>query len=151
MLTALAACTLVLPLAAGAKDSPHGLKETFVSPGLLDKAAKEPGQKLHVIVQSSAGTSDAVNKIVGLGAGIRKRLDLIGAVAIDITAGKLASLSKQPGLTGASGFDPGGTEARERRSARLHPALGHVVRRPGRGGRGCSAQCSASGLEHPTR
>ncbi len=98
MLTALAACTLVLPLAAGAKDSPRKLGETFVSPGLLDKAAKEPGQKLHVIVQSSAGTTDA-GKITGLGADVRRRLDVIGAVAIDITAGKLAALAKQPGLT----------------------------------------------------
>ena len=100
VLTALAACTLLLPLAAGAKDGgPGNLTETFVAPGLLDKAAKDPGRKLHVIVQSSAGTSDANNKITGLGAGVRRHLDLIGAVAIDITAGKLAVLAKQPGLT----------------------------------------------------
>jgi hypothetical protein len=30
---------------------------------------------------------------------VRRRLEVIGAVAIDITAGKLAALSKQPGLT----------------------------------------------------
>jgi serine protease AprX len=100
VLIALAACTLLLPLAAGAKDGgPGKLAETFVAPGLLDKAAKDPGRKLHVIVQSSAGASDAGNKITGLGAGLRRRLDLIGAVAIDITAGKLAVLAKQPGLT----------------------------------------------------
>jgi hypothetical protein len=99
VLTALAACTLLLPLAAGAKDSPGNHGQTFVTPGLLTKAAQDPGQKLHVIVQSSAGTSDATNKIVGLGAGVRRRLDVIGAVAIDITAGKLAALAKQPGLT----------------------------------------------------
>jgi serine protease AprX len=100
VLTAIAACTLLLPLAAGAKDgSPGNHGQTFVTPGLLDKAAQDPGQKLHVIVQSSSGTSDATDKIVGLGAGVRKRLDVIGAVAIDITAGKLAALAKQPGLT----------------------------------------------------
>jgi serine protease AprX len=100
VLTAIAACTLLLPLAAGAKDgSPGNHGQTFVTPGLLDKAAQNPGQKLHVIVQSSSGTSDATDKIVGLGAGVRKRLDVIGAVAIDITAGKLAALAKQPGLT----------------------------------------------------
>jgi serine protease AprX len=100
VLTSLAACTLLLPLAAGAKDgSPGKLGETFVSPGLLDKAVTDPGRKLHLIVQSSSGTSDATNKITGLGAGVRRRLDVIGAVAIDITAGKLAALSKQPGLT----------------------------------------------------
>jgi serine protease AprX len=100
VLTAIAACTLLLPLAAGAKDgSPGNHGQTFVTPGLLDNAAQNPGQKLHVIVQSSSGTSDATDKIVGLGAGVRKRLDVIGAVAIDITAGKLAALAKQPGLT----------------------------------------------------
>jgi serine protease AprX len=100
VLTALAACTLLLPLAAGAKDGgPGNHGQTFVTPGLLTKAAQDPGQKLHVIVQSSAGTSDATDKIVGLGAGVRRRLDVIGAVAIDITAGKLAALAKQPGLT----------------------------------------------------
>jgi len=100
VLAALAACTLLLPLAAGAKDgAPGNGGQTFVTPGLLDKAAADPGRKLHVIVQSSAGATDASNKITGLGAGVRKRLDLIGAVAIDITAGKLASLAKQPGLT----------------------------------------------------
>jgi serine protease AprX len=100
VLAALAACTLLLPLAAGAKDGgPGNGGQTFVTPGLLDKAAADPGRKLHVIVQSSAGATDASNKITGLGAGVRKRLDLIGAVAIDITAGKLATLAKQPGLT----------------------------------------------------
>jgi serine protease AprX len=99
VLTAFAALTLVLPLAAGAKGGrPNVSDETFVSPGLLEKAQQDPGRKLHVIVQSAAGTSDANNKIVGLGADLRKKLDVIGAVAIDITAGKLASLAKQPGL-----------------------------------------------------
>jgi len=100
VLTALAACTLLLPLAAGATDGgPGSLAETFVAPGLLDKAATDPGRKLHVIVQSSSGAGDANTKITGLGADLRRRLGLIGAVAIDITAGKLAALAKQPGLT----------------------------------------------------
>jgi serine protease AprX len=99
-LTALALVTLALPLAAGAKSGRPGTGDpSYVSAGLLDKAAKNPGQKLHLIVQSAGGTSDADKKLVGLGAQVRKRLNLIGAVAIDITAGKLASLAKQPGLT----------------------------------------------------
>ena len=45
VLTAIAACTLLLPLAAGAKDgSPGNHGQTFVTPGLLDKAAQNPGQ-----------------------------------------------------------------------------------------------------------
>jgi serine protease AprX len=100
VLTAVAACTLLLPLAAGAKDGgPADRGKTFITPGLLDKAVTDPGRKLHVIVQSSSGTTDARNKIAGLGADVRRRLDLIGAVAIDVTAGKLAALAKQPGLT----------------------------------------------------
>jgi serine protease AprX len=99
-LTALALITLALPLAAGAKGGRPGIgDETYVAPGLLDKAALDPGRKLHVIIQSAAGASDADAKIVGLGADVRRRLSLIGAIAVDITAGKLASLAKQPGLT----------------------------------------------------
>src|SRR6266511_762870 len=99
VLSVLAALTLVLPLAAGAKNGPPALlDESYVSPGLLEKSALDPGRKLHVIVQSAGGASDANNKIVGLGAEVRKRLELIGAIAIDITAGKLAALAKQPGL-----------------------------------------------------
>ena len=99
MLTALAALTLVLPLAAGAKNGrPALLDESYISPGLLEKGTLDPGRKLHVIIQSAGGSSDATNKIVGLSATVRKRLDLIGAIAVDITAGKLAALAKQPGL-----------------------------------------------------
>jgi len=99
-LTALAIVTLALPLAAGAKSGRPGASDpSYVTPGLLDKGAKNPGQKLHLIVQSAGGTNDAQKKLVGLGAQVRRQLNLIGAVAIDITAGKLASLAKQPGLT----------------------------------------------------
>ena len=99
-LTALALVTLALPLAAGAKGGRPGIGDaTYVAPGLLDKAAQDPGHKLHLIIQSAAGASDAGTKLVGLGAEVRRRLDLIGAVAVDITAGKLAALAKQPGLT----------------------------------------------------
>jgi serine protease AprX len=99
LLTVCAALTLVLPLAAGAKGGrPGGSDSSFISPGLVEKAAQDPGRKLHVIIQSASGTSDAKEKIVGLGAEVRKTLDLIGAVAVDIPAGKLAALAKQPGL-----------------------------------------------------
>jgi serine protease AprX len=70
---------------------------TYVQPGLLDRAKGNGDQKLHVIVQSVAGVGDATSKVTGLGS-IRQQLNLIGAVAIDVTAGKLATLAKQPGL-----------------------------------------------------
>ena len=99
-LTALAVVTLALPLAAGAKGGRPGVGDpSYVSPGLLEKAAQDPGHKLHLIIQSSAGTSDARANSLGLGAQVRRQLDLIGAVAVDITAGKLAVLAQKPGLT----------------------------------------------------
>jgi serine protease AprX len=99
-LTALAVVTLALPLAAGAKGGRPGVGDpSYVSPGLLEKAAQDPGRKLHLIIQSSAGAGDARANSLGLGAQVRRQLDLIGAVAVDITAGKLAVLANKPGLT----------------------------------------------------
>ena len=99
VLTAFAALTLVLPLAAGAKGGrPSSTDATFISPGLVEKGLQDPARKLHVIIQSASGTGDAKNKIVGFGTELRKTLDLIGAIAVDIPAGKLAALAKQPGL-----------------------------------------------------
>src|SRR5262249_9046902 len=93
---------IAVPLGASAGSTPSGgtnNKPTFIAPGLLAGAQTNPGQKLHVIIQSTGGVADATNKIKGVGATVRKQLDVIGAVAVDITAGKLASLSKQTGLT----------------------------------------------------
>jgi serine protease AprX len=97
-MAALAALTLIVPLSAGA-DSGKGSGGTFISPGLLDKAQTDPGKKIHVIVQSTDGVSGALESISGLGAEVRRRLASANAIAIDITAGKLASLSKNSGLT----------------------------------------------------
>jgi serine protease AprX len=98
---ALAALALVVPLSAGADNGGGKGKGdgTFISPGLLQKADKQPNQKLHVIIQSTDGTSGAAASVNGLGADIRRRLESADAVAVDITAGKLASLAKQSGLT----------------------------------------------------
>jgi serine protease AprX len=100
-MAALAALTLVVPLSAGADNGGgKGMGNgTYVSPGLLENADKNPTQKLHVIIQSSGGTSGALESVNGLGADVRRQLQSAGAVAVDITAGKLASLSKKSGLT----------------------------------------------------
>jgi len=104
-LVALTALSLTVPLAASADNGNGGSNksgkgpETFISPGLLDKGSKDPGKKIHVIIQSTGGVSDAADSVKGLGADIRRRLDSANAVAVDITAGKLASLAKQSGLT----------------------------------------------------
>src|SRR5437588_3174046 len=99
----IAAFALLAPLAAlagSAKDTGSGGvgSGTYVQAGLLDQVDKNKNQKLHLIVQSAGGVGDAQAKITGLGASVRKQLNLIGAVAIDVTAGKLKSLAKQPGL-----------------------------------------------------
>src|SRR5437763_13559283 len=79
-LTALALVTLALPLAAGAKGGRPGIGDaTYVAPALLDNAAQDPGHKLHLIIQSAAGTSAADTKLVVLGADRGRRLDLICA------------------------------------------------------------------------
>jgi serine protease AprX len=100
-MAALAALTLVVPLSAGAdnggnKGNGNG---SYITPGLLDKSDKNPNQKLHVIIQSTGGVTGAVQSVNGLGADIRRRLQSADAVAVDITAGKLASLAKKSGLT----------------------------------------------------
>ena len=97
-MTALAALTLVVPLSAGA-DNGGGGNGSFISPGLLDKGSKDPGKKIHVIIQSADGASEAEKSVTGLGAAILRRLNSANAVAVDITAGKLASLAKKSGLT----------------------------------------------------
>ncbi len=97
---ALAALTLVVPLSAGADNGGESQGQgTFISPGLLEKANTDPGKKIHVIVQSKDGTSGALDSVSGLGADLRRRLASADAIAIDITAGKLASLAKKSGLT----------------------------------------------------
>src|ERR1043165_9366551 len=100
VLAVVAALTIIVPLGATASDnSGPGKNATFISPGLLKNADKNPGQKLHVIVQSTAGSADASAKLRGVGASVRKQLNLIGAVAVDVTAGKLTPLPTTAGLT----------------------------------------------------
>ncbi|TMK56547.1 MAG: hypothetical protein E6G60_18075, partial [Actinobacteria bacterium] len=101
LIATVAALTLIAPLAAVAGGSPAADvgAGTFVSADLLAKAKQNPGTKIHVIIQSSSGAADASAKVSGIGAQLRRRLSLIGAVAADMPAGRLAALAKQPGLT----------------------------------------------------
>ena len=97
VLGCVAVAALLLPAAAWAGNNPNG-QGTYVDPALLAKADKSPGAKLHVIVQSSGGTSAAESAVTGLGS-LRKRLDLVGGVALDLSAGKIKNLAAVPGLT----------------------------------------------------
>jgi serine protease AprX len=101
LVATVAALTLVVPLGAVAAGGSPGEvgSGTFVSAELLAKAKANPGTKLRVIVQSSAGSADAASKVTGAGAVLRRKLSVIGAVAVDMPAGKLAALAKQSGLT----------------------------------------------------
>jgi serine protease AprX len=97
-----AALTLVIPLAAGAHGTDKGRGDrdhSFVSPGLLDRAKDHPNQKIHVIIQSDLGSVDADAKMSGFGGKLRRRLGQIGAVAVDLPAGRLEKLAKLPYLT----------------------------------------------------
>ncbi|MFL5965428.1 MAG: S8 family serine peptidase [Gaiellaceae bacterium] len=99
VLALVAALTVVIPLgaSAGGNRGPSNA-HTFVAPGLLDRAEKNPGQRLHLIIQSSAGTTAAASSVRGLG-DVRKQLDVIGAVAVDVPAARLKELARNPGLT----------------------------------------------------
>jgi len=69
-----------------------------VSPGLLQTAHDNPGQKVRIIIQSDNGVSDAENALNGAGS-LKKRLKLIGAVSVEVPAAKVNELAKVDGLT----------------------------------------------------
>jgi serine protease AprX len=92
------ALALLVPVTGASADSGGSVGPTYVAPGLLAKAEKSPTKKLHVIVQSTRGRSAAENAAKGLGS-LRKRLDLVGGVALDLPAGRIKALAKVPGLT----------------------------------------------------
>jgi serine protease AprX len=100
VMLAVAAAALTAPLAATASSTSAKLNKnaTYVSAWLLAQAKAHPNQKFHVIIQSSQGAVAAQNAVKGMG-NVKKQLDLVGAVAAEVPAGALNSLSKQPGLT----------------------------------------------------
>jgi serine protease AprX len=98
------ALALIVPVGASADNGrsgsgPKGSAPTYVAPGLLAKADKFPTKKLHVIIQSTGGRSAAENAAKGVGSLLRKRLDFVGGVAVDLPAGRIKALAKLSGLT----------------------------------------------------
>src|SRR2546421_8310055 len=91
---------LLVPVSGAAADNGGSGKAqtTYVAPGLLAKADRSPDKKLHVIIQSTGGRSAAENAAKGLGS-LRKRLDLVGGVAVDLPAGRIKALAQSSGLT----------------------------------------------------
>ena len=103
----LAVVALALPLAASAggpgkgdgKDGKNDDNErNYVSPGLLRKAHDTPEKKIRVIIQSSRGSNYSEDSLKGDGA-FKKRLGLIGAIAVELKAKKIDDLAKVPGIT----------------------------------------------------
>jgi serine protease AprX len=94
-----AATALVLPLAATADDDKgKGKGPTYVAPGVYQAA--EHGNKVRVIIQSTAGARDADDAAKKNGEGsVLKRLDRMGMVVAELPSGRIHSLSKREGLT----------------------------------------------------
>jgi serine protease AprX len=97
--TALALVALALPagaIADGGGDAPRA----WVAPGLLDRAARDPGATLDVIVESVEGSQRAADKAKGKGNGrVRRLLRSANAAAVSLPADRLDDLAEEPGLT----------------------------------------------------
>jgi serine protease AprX len=72
---------------------------TYVAPGLLAKANTTPTKTVHVIVQSTGGEATAESAAKGVGSLLRRRLDYVGGVAVDLPAGQIKTLAQTSGLT----------------------------------------------------
>jgi serine protease AprX len=112
IVTALVAMLAIsVPLASSA--GKHGLqakaitaKRTWVSPGLLRGAERHPARLLHVIIQSTKGTSAATQAFTKMdrldgtadAERVNRRLGSIDAVAVTIRADKLRDLARNPNL-----------------------------------------------------
>src|SRR5207249_9300098 len=113
IVTALVAMLAIsVPLASSArKNSPRAhaaaAKRTWVSPGLLTAAKRHPARLVHVIIQSTTGsTSGATQAFTRMDRldgttdreNVNRRLGSIDAVAVTIRADKLRDLASRPNL-----------------------------------------------------
>ncbi len=113
----IAVCALCAPLAAladpgngqsrlalvtAAKVSGSKGKPSYVPPALLKQAQANGNQRLHVIIQATAGTNAAASAFAANGqtdgGTVSKRLSLINGVAVDLKAKWITRLAKVPGL-----------------------------------------------------
>src|SRR3954447_13417364 len=101
LVSCVAAFALATPMAAladsgkGSSGTSGAIASSYIAPSLLNATGK-----VDVIIQSSAGTSDAVSKAKGLGVFQKdmKQLGLIGAVEAVVPASQLKKLAGVPGL-----------------------------------------------------
>ena len=116
LVTALVAVLVVAaPLAAGAQKSNKGTgaaqAPTYIDPILMAKANTTPNELVKVIVQSEGGFSSAKEAFEDAERGegkhkgkddrerLRRKLELIGSVAVELKARKMLLLARIPGLT----------------------------------------------------
>ncbi len=115
-LTALAAMLAIsVPLASSAGDgkrarvSGHAsLKQTWISPGLLNGARRHPNKFVRVIIQSTTGNvsgalaaftrSDRLDQLANDREIVDRRLSLVDGIAVMLRADKLAQLAKLSNL-----------------------------------------------------
>src|SRR6266516_2323911 len=97
-----AVLVLGIPLAASAgsngSSSDPG-QETYVSPGMLAKAAKHPNATIHVIVTANEGDLPKGKILVKALGHLDRQLNLVDGIALDLPAKRLAELSQIEGLT----------------------------------------------------
>jgi serine protease AprX len=110
LLTTIAALALVVPMGAAADggDSSGGGKseDTFVAPGLLEGAKRSPEKKIKVIISAKKGS--AVAKLAfrlagksGKGGGegrLKRDLNLVDGIAVELPAARLEKIARFPGL-----------------------------------------------------
>ena len=92
---AITALALAAPFGAGAAP-PSG---SYVAPGVLQAAEKNPNGKIRVIIQSAAGKSRARDAARGSGGEVYASFDSVSGVAADLPARAVQALSKASGLT----------------------------------------------------
>lgn len=94
----LAAASLVAPaVPAGTAQAQGAARDAQVDRPLNDLAARSPRDTVRVIVQGTQRA--AVEKAVAQQSGkVRKALTSVGGLSVDIQAGRIADLAKQPGV-----------------------------------------------------
>jgi serine protease AprX len=108
LLTTIAALSLVVPMSAVADggDSRGGKSDrTYVSPGMLEGAERNPEKRIKVIITAEKGSSVAklAFRLAGKsgrgGVGSLKRdLNLVDGIAVELPAARLEKLARFPGL-----------------------------------------------------
>ena len=109
LLATVAALALVVPMSAvadGGDSRGDRSDRTYVAPGLLEGAERSPEKKLKVIISAEKGS--AVAKLAfrlagksGKGGGaafLKRELDLVDGIAVELPAARLEKLARFPGL-----------------------------------------------------